>query len=205
MQPLLRTHRVGSRSSPYGDAMFSMLYDQRSFHGLPNVSGETDFKGSYEPPVTPSLRKVTLQECECGSDIIIKQPLSRWVTVARNSPCSGQETNRKRVTHEDCVLGHRLASLMISSQYRPRLNPRIRCATLSCVLLHGLRGWSPCQRRIARDSAKAHSITIDATSLVSQSWGQVPGVTPSIWTSDPEASDANRISERRDPQLKSGR
>jgi hypothetical protein len=44
-----------------------------------------------------------------------------------------------------------------------------------------------------------------ATSLVSQSWRQVSGVIPSIWTSDPEASDANRISERRDPQLKPGR
>jgi hypothetical protein len=49
-----------------------------------------------------------------------------------------------------------------------------------------------------------HVITVDATSLVSQSWWKVPGVTPSIWISDPEASDANRISERRDPQLKPG-
>ncbi|MDZ4855352.1 MAG: hypothetical protein SGJ26_10940 [Nitrospirota bacterium] len=33
--------------------------------------------------------------------------------------------------------------------------------------------------------ATLYPITIDATSIVSQSWWQVPGVTPSIWTSDP--------------------
>lgn len=51
---------------------------------------------------------------------------------------------------------------------------------------------------------KEHAITIDATSIVSQSWWQVPGVTPSIWTSDPETSDAYRTSEPRNLQLKPG-
>jgi len=50
-----------------------------------------------------------------------------------------------------------------------------------------------------------HAITIDATAIVSQSWWHVPGVTPSIWTSDPETSDAYRTTEPRVLQLKPGR
>jgi len=52
---------------------------------------------------------------------------------------------------------------------------------------------------------KAHTITIDATNLVPASWWQVPGVTPSIWASDPESLDAPKTSERRDLQLKPGK
>lgn len=55
-----------------------------------------------------------------------------------------------------------------------------------------------------RNDEKEHAITIDATSIVSQSWWQVPGVTPSIWTSDIETSDAYRTSEPRVLQLKPG-
>lgn len=49
------------------------------------------------------------------------------------------------------------------------------------------------------------AVTIDATAIVSQSWWHVPGVTPSIWTSDPETSDAYRTTEPRVLQLKPGR
>lgn len=50
----------------------------------------------------------------------------------------------------------------------------------------------------------AYAITIDPTALVSQSWWQVPGVTPSIWTSDPETSEAYRTSEPRQLNLQPG-
>ena len=50
-----------------------------------------------------------------------------------------------------------------------------------------------------------YAITIDATAIVSQSWWHIPGVTPSIWTSDPETSDAYRTTEPRVLQLKPGR
>jgi len=50
-----------------------------------------------------------------------------------------------------------------------------------------------------------YPITIDATALVSQSWWQVPGVTPSIWTLDPETSDAYRTTEARQLALQPGR
>ncbi len=52
---------------------------------------------------------------------------------------------------------------------------------------------------------KEHTITIDATKLVPQSWWQVPGVTPTIWTLDPETSDAYKTSERRELLLKPGK
>lgn len=52
---------------------------------------------------------------------------------------------------------------------------------------------------------RKYAITIDATAIVSQSWWHVPGVTPSIWTSDPETSDAYRTTEPWLLQLQPGR
>lgn len=52
---------------------------------------------------------------------------------------------------------------------------------------------------------KEHRITIDATKLVPTSWWQVPGVTPSIWNSDPESLDAPKTSEPRELLLKPGK
>lgn len=52
---------------------------------------------------------------------------------------------------------------------------------------------------------KEHAITIDATKLVPTSWWQVPGITPSIWNSDPESLDAPKTSERRELQLRPGK
>jgi hypothetical protein len=72
-------------------------------------------------------------------------------------------------------------------------------AVLAAILLG--TGWasSPPPAHL-----KAHAITIDATKLVPASWWQVPGVTPSIWASDPESLDAPKTSERRELQLKPG-
>lgn len=94
---------------------------------------------------------------------------------------------------------------MTSSEYRPRLNPQIWRMILGCACV----AWTAWMGSVAiaesrESSAKAYPIIIDATSLVSQSWWHVPGVTPSIWTSDPETSDAYRTSEPRDLQLKPG-
>jgi hypothetical protein len=50
-----------------------------------------------------------------------------------------------------------------------------------------------------------HTITIDATKLVPSSWWQVPGITPSIWASDPESLDAPKTSELRALALKPGK
>ena len=51
---------------------------------------------------------------------------------------------------------------------------------------------------------KEHTITIDPTPLVPQSWWQVPGVTPPLWVLDPETSDAYRTTETRELKLKPG-
>ena len=96
--------------------------------------------------------------------------------------------------------------LMTSSEYRPRLNPQTWCMILSCACVV----WTAWMGSIAiadsrEPSAKIYPIIIDATSLVSQSWWHVPGVTPSIWTSDPETSDAYRTSDLHVLQLRPGR
>ncbi|MCE3223996.1 MAG: exported protein of unknown function [Nitrospira sp.] len=51
---------------------------------------------------------------------------------------------------------------------------------------------------------KEHTITIDPTPLVPQSWWQVPGVTPPLWVLDPETSDAYRTTETHELKLKPG-
>src|SRR5687768_9289526 len=52
--------------------------------------------------------------------------------------------------------------------------------------------------------SKEHTITIDPTPLVPQSWWQVPGVTPPLWVLDPETSDAYRTTETHELKLKPG-
>ena len=76
---------------------------------------------------------------------------------------------------------------------------------LSCAAL----AWTAWMGSIAiaesrETPATLYPITIDATSIVSQSWWQVPGVTPSIWTSDIETSDAYRTTDLRVLQLQPG-
>lgn len=73
---------------------------------------------------------------------------------------------------------------------------------LAAMLLKAGPGWSSSP---PPTHLKEHAITIDATKLVPTSWWQVPGVTPSIWASDPESLDAPRTSERRELQLKPGK
>lgn len=83
-----------------------------------------------------------------------------------------------------------------------------RVVSLSSVIVLGLSAWvwtSEGQAGTPPAHLKEHTITIDATKLVPQSWWQVPGVTPTIWTLDPETSDAYRTSEPRELSLKPGK
>jgi hypothetical protein len=50
-----------------------------------------------------------------------------------------------------------------------------------------------------------HAITIDATVLEPPTWWQVPGITPSIYASDPESLDAYKTTEPRALKLKPGK
>lgn len=94
---------------------------------------------------------------------------------------------------------------MTSSEYRSYLAPQIRRMILGCAVVTWTAWIGSAAIAESREpSAIQYPITIDATSIVSQSWWQVPGVTPSIWTSDIETSDAYRTSEPRVLQLKPG-
>ena len=68
---------------------------------------------------------------------------------------------------------------------------------LSCAVLPG-----HAERLLAAGPppayTKEHTITIDPTPLVPQSWWQVPGITPPLWVLDPETSDAYRTNETRE-------
>lgn len=80
---------------------------------------------------------------------------------------------------------------------------------IGCCLLGGLLGpASVIQPAAASQPAaytKEHAITIDATTITPQSWWQVPGVTPSIYASDPESLDAYKTTESRAIKLKPGK
>ncbi|MBY0249683.1 MAG: hypothetical protein K2Q17_18675 [Nitrospiraceae bacterium] len=94
---------------------------------------------------------------------------------------------------------------MTASEYRAYLAPQIPRLILVCAVA----AWTAWIGSIAiaesrETPAPRYPITIDATSIVSQSWWQVPGITPSIWTSDPETSDAYRTTEPRVLQLQPG-
>ena len=94
---------------------------------------------------------------------------------------------------------------MIHLKRGPRLRWKVRMILLGGLCqLFSADMWSLAMAELPRSLEQEHAITIDATSIVSQSWWQVPGVTPSIWTSDPETSDAYRTSEPRALQLKAG-
>ena len=54
-------------------------------------------------------------------------------------------------------------------------------------------------------TSTTYPVTIDSTSIVPESWWTIPGITPSIWGSDPESSDAYRTSKPRVLQLLPGR
>ena len=80
---------------------------------------------------------------------------------------------------------------------------------IGCCLFGGLLGSAMVIQPAAAGQpaayTKEHSITIDATTITPQSWWQVPGVTPSIYASDPESLDAHKTTEARALKLKPGK
>lgn len=73
-----------------------------------------------------------------------------------------------------------------------------------CAALSTLLGFIPVTE--SRETmSTTYAVTIDSTSIVPESWWTVPGITPSIWGSDPESSDAYRTSKPRVLQLPPGR
>ena len=78
-----------------------------------------------------------------------------------------------------------------------------------CGLFGGLLGSASIVSSAAAGPPAAytqeHAITIDATTIDPQSWWQVPGITPSIYASDPESMDAYKTTESRALKLKPGK
>jgi hypothetical protein len=55
-----------------------------------------------------------------------------------------------------------------------------------------------------RPQAKEYAITIDATALDPPTWWYVPGVTPIIWTMEPDNTEALRTTSPHELKLKPG-
>lgn len=62
----------------------------------------------------------------------------------------------------------------------------------------------PATTVLGASAAKEFPITIDATKLEPPSLWQIPGLTPAIWTLDPESTDALRTAEVTELRLKPG-
>lgn len=84
-----------------------------------------------------------------------------------------------------------------------RQTPRLTVwGTLFAAIVVGLA--LPATIVLGASAAKEFSITFDATSLEPPSLWQIPGLTPAIWTLDPESTDALRTAEVTELRLKPG-
>ena len=91
------------------------------------------------------------------------------------------------------------------TQRRPIQGTTTLVAGVLASLLVFVDSGFPAKANQLETDEQKFAVTIDATAIVSQSWWHVPGVTPSIWTSDIETSDAYRTTDPRVLQLKTGR
>lgn len=90
------------------------------------------------------------------------------------------------------------------TQRRPIRGTSALVAGILAGLLVFVDGGLPATANQPGTDEQKFAVTIDATAIVSQSWWHVPGVTPSIWSSDIETSDAYRTTEPRVLRLKPG-
>ena len=97
-------------------------------------------------------------------------------------------------------------SPMISNKASTQVTSPTRYVILIawCAALSTLLGFIPVTEP-RETTSTTYAVTIDSTSIVPESWWTVPGITPSIWGSDPESSDAYRTSKPRVLQLPPGR
>jgi hypothetical protein len=73
------------------------------------------------------------------------------------------------------------------------------------VLLAGAVGLTVVDAAAPPSYTKEHAIMIDPTVLDPPSWWYVPGVTPSIYNSDPDSLDAFKTTDKRTLALKPGK
>ena len=80
-----------------------------------------------------------------------------------------------------------------------------RCGIVVLAILVGTAGsFSAPEAASSPSYTKEHPILIDPTVLDPPSWWYVPGVTPSIYNSDPESLDAFKTTDKRTLALKPG-
>lgn len=73
------------------------------------------------------------------------------------------------------------------------------------VLAGGACGYAIAEAAPPPSYTKEHAILIDPTVLDPPSWWYVPGVTPSIYNSDPDSLDAFKTTDKRTLALKPGK
>jgi hypothetical protein len=88
-----------------------------------------------------------------------------------------------------------------SAAFRPRARLTV-CETLCVAIIVGLALSATTVP--GASAAKEFPITFDATNLEPPSLWQIPGLTPAIWTLDPESTDALRTAEVAELRLKPG-
>lgn len=81
---------------------------------------------------------------------------------------------------------------------------RFPCRTLSALLLCATVFGSAAGAATPRPQTKEYAITIDATALNPPTWWYVPGVTPIIWSLEPDSTEALRTTMPHELKLKPG-
>ena len=96
--------------------------------------------------------------------------------------------------------------MRIEQGHRPTWKDPVRLTGLIMVLAAVSMGSAQHSASAAtqRPQAKEHPITVDATALNPPTWWYVPGVTPLIWSLDPDSTEAMKTTERHELQLKPG-
>lgn len=89
-----------------------------------------------------------------------------------------------------------------SAAIRPMPRPTVWGMVFVAIIMMGMA--LPATTVLGASVAKEFPITIDATKLEPPSLWQIPGLTPAIWTLDPESTDALRTAEVTELRLKPG-
>jgi len=82
---------------------------------------------------------------------------------------------------------------------------RVVLLSLSLFLYGGAVSLAVSEAAPPPSYTKEHAIMIDPTVLDPPSWWYVPGVTPSIYNSDPDSLDAYKTTDKRTLALKPGK
>ena len=92
----------------------------------------------------------------------------------------------------------------LSSVKRPQTRSLGRLLSLALLVLAGAALGQGAEAATQRPQAKESPIMIDATALNPPTWWYVPGVTPIIWSMEPDNTEALRTTSPHELKLKPG-